>query len=342
MAKKKSTSSPKKDTDVKKEKTPSKKNSVSKNEIDSEDKTSTSKKKATATKKDSVEKNKIDQEDKTSTSKKRATATKKDSVEKKKTTTAKKSSTSSKKTASTKKSTVSKKETKNKSSLEAKNLQTEYYDLPHNYNQTIVTILSQTPTRLFVYWEISEDTRNNFKEMYGEDFFSVTSPILIVYNDTLNYSFEVPINDFANSWYINVNDSNCKYHVELGRKPLPTANQNINNTSSSSETNHVSHSQTAYIPYYIYISSSNEMTAPNDKILFNFNQKSLTFRNIKNGQTVEKNIQQFKFITNHGIFSVYELYKNLYPNDDITNEDFFSGNPSSGFTSSRSFSSKFK
>ena len=95
----------------------------------------------------------------------------------------------------------------------------EHYELPYRYNETIVKILYQTPNTLFVYWDISDKDRKKYLEQYGENFFEVTHPILIVHNDTYNYSFEIPINDFANSWYLRVNDSKCNYRVELGRKP---------------------------------------------------------------------------------------------------------------------------
>ena len=93
----------------------------------------------------------------------------------------------------------------------------EYYDLPQKYNQTVVKVLAQTPKTLFVYWEISDDDIEKFKNDYGENFFETTKPVLIIHNDTLNYSFEVDINDFANSWYLHVNDSNSDYRIELGR-----------------------------------------------------------------------------------------------------------------------------
>ena len=96
----------------------------------------------------------------------------------------------------------------------------EYYDLPYRYNQTIVKLLYQTPTTLFIYWDISDEDREKYKETYGEDFFEKTKPVLIVHNETKGYSFEVEINDFANCWYLNVNDSKCKYKIELGRKPF--------------------------------------------------------------------------------------------------------------------------
>ena len=34
----------------------------------------------------------------------------------------------------------------------------------------------------------------------------------------MNYTFEVEINDFANCWYLHVNDAKCSYKIELGRK----------------------------------------------------------------------------------------------------------------------------
>lgn len=236
-------------------------------------------------------------------------------------------STSKKINSSKKTITISKSKFKLlKKKKEIIKFQNEYYDLPNKYDKTIVTVLSQTPTTLFVYWEMSDDIQNQFKKTYGDNFFAVTKPILIVYNDTLNYSFEIEINDFANSWYIHINDPDCDYRVELGRKPLPIANQYIKNNDDEN-------SKQSYIPYYVYISSSNNMTTPNDKILFKFNQ-NITFRNVKNGNTFERNIQDFKFITNLGIYEFNELYKTLYPDEDLLKKGTLLDNPSSGGTSS--------
>ena len=119
-------------------------------------------------------------------SKKVSSATKKNTTSKKntsrKTTTSKKSAskktTTSKKSAS-KKTTVSKKSTTKKVDV------LEYYDLPYRYNQTTVKVLAQTPTTLFIYWDISDKDRENYQKQYGDNFFEVTKPVLIVYNDTL-------------------------------------------------------------------------------------------------------------------------------------------------------------
>ena len=285
-------------------------------------KKSSSAKKKTTAKKDTTSK-KTTVTSKTTTSKKAAT---------KKATTSKASTTAKKKTASTKKTSAKKSASTKK--VEKKVFQNEYYDLPYSYNKTIVTVLAQTPKTLFVYWEISEQDRKNFIKNYGESFFEQTKPILIVYNNTMQYSFEIDINDFANSWYIHINDSNCDYSVELGRRPLPFANHNRNQEYRENQ---------SYIPYYVYVSSSNDIVAPNNRTLFDFYKSHpfVTFRNVKTGEIINKDINQFKFITNLGIMTIKELYKHLYPDENFEYENFI-GNPSSGLTSSGTFSSKFK
>ena len=226
-------------------------------------------------------------------------------------------------TAATKKSTPRKKSTTSNKVATKADFKAEYYDLPFMYNKTVVKVLAQTPKMLFIYWEISDEDRNKLIDSFGENFFNSTKPVLIVYNDTLNYSFEVTIDDFANSWYLHIDDANCEYHVELGRKPISHAQQ---------------YNQPVYIPYYIYITSSNEMVSPNNRILFDFN-KTIKFKNVKTGHIIEKDINQFKFITNYGIFSIQDLYKYLYPNEnfEVENIELTGSSSKSGM-----FSSQFK
>ena len=174
----------------------------------------------------------------------------------------------------------------------------EYYDLPYRYNQTVVKVLAQTPSTLFIYWDISDEDRKNYEKHYGEDFFNNTKPVLIVYNDTLGYSFEVEINDFANSWYLHVADSKCDYRIELGRRPI-VKTEKIQDD-------------------YIYVATSNEMQAPNNKILFNKEQKMVYFKNVKTGNITEKPINTLSFITNMGkIYDIYDLYKEIYQDENV-------------------------
>ncbi len=254
------------------------------------------------------------------------TSTTKTNVKKettKKTSTSKKESSTKKvatKSASTKKSTTknvssTKNATKSTTKKKAKKVEiVEYYDLPYRYNQTVVKVLAQTPTNLFIYWDISDKDRKNFEKQYGDNFFETTRPILIVHNDTLGYSFEVEINDFANSWYLHVADSKCDYRIELGRRPIKKTEKLTMD--------------------YIYVTTSNEIESPNDRILFDKNQKMVYFRNVKTGSETHKNISSISFIRNMGkIYNIYDLYKALYKDENIE-EIYDLSNPSSSNPSS--------
>ncbi len=274
---------------------------------------STNKKDTTSTPKTSTKKTtaKATASTKKNSAKKTTTATKKTTT-RKSTASAKKESlkksTSTIKTTTKKKATTTKKTTtksKKTSTTSTKKIwPVEYYDLPQKYNQTVIKVLAQTPKTLFVYWEISDDDIEKFKKEYGKNFFETTKPVLIIHNDTLNYSFEVEINDFANSWYIHVNDSKSDYRIEIGRRPFQI-NENIKTD-------------------YIYITSSNEIESPNDHILFNKSQKMVYFRNVKTNIETAKPITSLSFIKNMGkIYEIYDLYQELYKNEenikDLTN-----------------------
>jgi hypothetical protein len=216
----------------------------------------------------------------------------------------------------------------------------EYYDLPYRYNETIVKILYQTPDTLFVYWDISDQDRENYIKNYGENFFNITRPVLIVHNDTMNYSFEIPINDFANSWYLHINDSKCNYRVELGRRP------NYYNKEAKKEIQENIHTD------YIYVSASNKIESPNDHVLFNTNENNtVKFRNIKD--YTEKSVSLYDIIkrlpatkksSNIPYISnelLKTIYAGIYENKDISLFDKIS-NPSSGNPTSGSMpSSRF-
>ena len=174
----------------------------------------------------------------------------------------------------------------------------EYYDLPYRYNQTVVKILAQTPKTLFVYWDISDDDRKRYAEKVGEKFFENTVPVLIVHNKTMNYSFEIEINDFANSWYFNVNDAKCDYEIELGRRARTQEVSLPNN--------------------YMYVASSNVIEAPNNHILFEQNQKTLFFRNVKTNTTTAKDVSQFQFMKYMGrIYNIYDIYRKIYRENEL-------------------------
>ena len=179
----------------------------------------------------------------------------------------------------------------------------EYYDLQYKYNKTVIKALAQNPNTLFVYWEISDEDVQSIKDKYGENFFYVTKPVLIIHNLTNKYSFEVDINDFANNWYIHVNDTKCQYVVELGRRPK---DGEINNLPDN----------------YLYVTSSNMIESPNDHVLFYDSEayRKVKFKNIHTNKYTIKVIKPF-------LKNIYELYKSLHLDKENISFDF--KNPSS-------------
>ena len=217
----------------------------------------------------------------------------------------------------------------------------ESYDLPYRYNETIVKILYQTPNTLFVYWDIADSDRENYIKHYGENFFNITRPVLIIHNDTMHYNFEIPINDFANSWYLHINDSKCDYRVELGRRP------NYYNKEVTKEIEEKIKTD------YIYVSTSNEIESPNDHVLFSTNENNtIKIRNVKTSN--EKSISLFEIVKHLPAMKrvqnipyikeelLKDIYSGIYETEDLSIFEKIKNNPSSGGNpSSGSMSSRF-
>lgn len=270
----------------------------------------------------------------TSTTKKADSTTKADTTTKTKKTTATTTKPKTSTKATTKKASTTRKTKKTKADLEKtaadvenglalekaeneakeKVSVVEYYDLPYRYNQTVVKILAQTPNILFVYWDISDYDRNNFVSQYGENFFNNTVPVLLVINKTMNYSYEVQINDFANSWYLHVNDANCEYQVELGRR---------------NKENH----QNYYSNYY-YVTTSNNLDMPNDHILLDNIPHNVLFKNVKTQELVEKPIANIEFLKEFAKNKEFYKYFKELLNGELEGDGITLNLPSSHTSSS--------
>lgn len=247
----------------------------------------------------------------------KATAKKATGTASKKTTAKKATTTKTKRATRTKKATladINPDEITSSTNLTEKIEILEYYDLPYRYNQTVVKVLAQTPTTLFIYWDISDKDRENFIRQYGADFFNNTKPVLIIHNKTMNYSFEIEIDDFANSWYLHVNDSNCEYCVELGRRPKYNNSEPQINIPNN----------------YLYVSSSNEIDSPNDHVLFDKALKTVYFKDVKTNIVTAKDITSISFLRNMGrIYNLYDLYSDFTKNAWINHWQLDLKNPSS-------------
>lgn len=280
----------------KKEKTDKKSNSTTTKKVEK----TTKKASVSETKKNEASKKSRKNTSSKATAKDTKTTTKKSSTKSKvkttKATSSKKKATStSTKTATVKKATSSRTK-KSTSTTKKDSFFAEYYDLPYRYNQTVVKVLAQTPQMLFIYWDISDEDRMQYINKYGNDFFTKTRPVLVVHNETMNYTFEVEINDFANSWYLQVADPNCKYEIELGRRP------NLYQDTIKED--------------YIYVTSSNKIDAPNDHILFEEFNPNVTYKNVKTGKISTKDFSLFSNLKNmQNIYGIYDLYKKIYKNE---------------------------
>lgn len=308
----------------------------------------TAKKAATATKSSTTKTSQAAKKDNIKSTTKKTTATSKSTSSKssrstKTTTKSTKTNTTKTNTTKTTRKSTSKKET-TKSTVSV----VEYYDLPYRYNQTIVKVLAQTPTNLFVYWDIADSDKENFKKQYGYDFFEKTRPILVVHNKTMNYAFEVEINDFANSWYLHVNDANCDYKIELGRKPVYNyIKREIGEEEQKDKNSEFNKYPSKPIDKdYFYITISNDIDSPNNHILaedYNKPISQILVRNVKSNSEYTKNIDNLP-ISQHlnKLYNIKEIYKKLFEENTI--QSFYDlSNPSSkGNPSSESFSSKFK
>jgi len=94
-------------------------------------------------------------------------------------------------------------------------------DLPTSYGDTKIVLLPRDPWWCFAYWEIGEQTKQEIKNLYGEN----VKYVIRVYDVTnvvnfdgknANKYFDIEINPLANNWYINVAETNRSWCVDLG------------------------------------------------------------------------------------------------------------------------------
>ena len=217
----------------------------------------------------------------------------------------------------------------------------EYYDLPYRYNKDTVRILAQTPNKLFVYWDFDDRMKKEITEKYGEYFWEKTYPVLVVKNLSKNYSFEIKIDDFANSWYIDIPDNSSVYSVEIGRKlkenfeyspkiefeiqkkryvdkHLQLDKENLTRElleqrfiDENRDFNFYGPTITFAKDDYIHFGSSNNIVSPNGHILFDSLRSRITFRNIVTGTEYDVELKK-KLVMSE----VYEdIEKDLYQDE---------------------------
>ncbi len=102
---------------------------------------------------------------------------------------------------------------------ELRRLEEDPRELPLEYGETKVVLLTRDPEWIFAYWEMSPETRKDFGLPRGQHDKHL---LLRVYDLAMGQPgqgaefFDVSINDYTSSWYIRVPKAGTSYAVQLG------------------------------------------------------------------------------------------------------------------------------
>ncbi len=96
-------------------------------------------------------------------------------------------------------------------------------ELPAFYDQDKIILQVRDPRWLHAYWELRDQTVQDLKNKLGQDFYQAKK-VLRVYDVTniifngsnANRFFDIQINNFANSWYVDTDGPGRSWCVDLG------------------------------------------------------------------------------------------------------------------------------
>ena len=99
----------------------------------------------------------------------------------------------------------------------------EHKALPEGYGTTEAALLPRDPNWMFIYWEITENSRKNTCRQHGEDIFQKGRQVIRVYDvsgitngGAPSRYFDIPVMLEAKSWYVNVQEGGRAYCCEVG------------------------------------------------------------------------------------------------------------------------------
>jgi hypothetical protein len=95
----------------------------------------------------------------------------------------------------------------------------EHKALPEGYGNTEAALLPRDPNWMFVYWEITENSRKNLCREHGDDIFQKGRQVIRVYDmdgGTSSKFFDIAVMFEAKSWYVNVQEGGRPYCCEVG------------------------------------------------------------------------------------------------------------------------------
>lgn len=95
----------------------------------------------------------------------------------------------------------------------------EHKALPEGYGATEAALLPRDPNWMFVYWEITENSRKNLAREHGEDIFQKGRQVIRVHDVSDGAGakyFDIAVMHDAKSWYVNVQEAGRAYCCEVG------------------------------------------------------------------------------------------------------------------------------
>ncbi|MBI5745361.1 MAG: DUF4912 domain-containing protein [Elusimicrobia bacterium] len=95
----------------------------------------------------------------------------------------------------------------------------EHKALPEGYGTTEAALMPRDPNWMFIYWEITENSKAETRKKHGADVFQKGRQVIRVYDVTMGGEaryFDVAVMLDAKSWYINVQESGRAYCCEVG------------------------------------------------------------------------------------------------------------------------------
>lgn len=96
----------------------------------------------------------------------------------------------------------------------------DHNSLPQGYGTTEAILLPRDPNWMFLYWEITGNSRTEACRVHGADIFQKGRQVIRVHQAAAsagdNKYFDIPIMHDAKNWYVNVQESGGAYYCEVG------------------------------------------------------------------------------------------------------------------------------
>ncbi len=93
--------------------------------------------------------------------------------------------------------------------------------LPQEYGVTMAALMPRDPNWMFVYWEITPNSKARLAREHGDDIFEKGRQVLRVHDmghtdGPAGKYFDIPVMLDANNWYVHVQEGGGSYCCELG------------------------------------------------------------------------------------------------------------------------------